>query len=81
MSLEINNDARSERFRDAIAKAFLEILGDDLRYGPWTVMLLSTQETLRVVMTGPRDMYQEWAFDLAGAPEPSDWVDRFRRRW
>jgi hypothetical protein len=81
LSLEITNDPKSERFRDAVAKAFLEILGDQIQYGPWTVILRSTQQTLRVVMTGPRDTHQEWAFDLAGAPEPAEWVDRFRRRW
>jgi hypothetical protein len=79
MSLEITNDARSERFRDPVARAFLEILGHELQYGPWTVVLRSNWETLRVVMTGPGDTRQEWAFDIAGAPEPAEMADQFRR--
>ena len=64
MSLEITNDTRSERFRDVVAKAFVEILGHDLQYGPWTVMLRSERKTLCVVMTGPDDRREEWAFSL-----------------
>lgn len=64
MSLEINNDSRSERFRDVVARAFVEILGQDLQYGPWTVILRSEPRTLCVVMTGPGDRREEWAFNL-----------------
>jgi hypothetical protein len=80
MSLEITNDARSERFRDTIAKVFREILGADLQYGPWTVILRSTQQTLQVVMSGPDDTRHEWAFDIAAAPEPAAVADQIRRR-
>jgi hypothetical protein len=80
MSLEISNDDCSERFRDLVARAFLEILGPELQYGPWTVMLRSNRQTLCVVMTGPREMRQEWAFDIAGDPGPEEMADQFRRR-
>jgi hypothetical protein len=79
MSLEITNDARSERFRDLVARAFLEILGPELQYGPWTVILRSDRDTLRVVMTGPRHTHQEWAFDIAGVAGPAEMADQFRR--
>ena len=64
MSLEISNDSPSERFRDRVARAFVEVLGDDLQYGPWTVILRSERRTLCVVMTGPGQRREEWAFDL-----------------
>jgi hypothetical protein len=80
MSLEITNDARSERFRDLMARTFVELLGRELPYGPWTLTLRSDHETLSVVMTGPEKTRQEWAFDIAGAPEPAQIAAQFRRR-
>lgn len=63
VSFEITNDSRSERFRDLVARAFVEILGDDLQYGRWTVILRSERQTLSVVMIGPDDRREEWAFN------------------
>jgi hypothetical protein len=80
MSLEITSDDQSERFRDVVARAFLEILGPELPYGLWTVMLRCDRETLCVVMTGPRHMRQEWAFDIAGALGSTEMAEQFRRR-
>ena len=80
MSLEITSDDRSERFRDPVARAFLEILGPELPYGLWTVMLRCDQETLCVVITGPKHMRQEWAFDIADALRSSEMAEQFRRR-
>jgi hypothetical protein len=73
MSFEITNDSRSERFRDLVAKAFIEILGQELQYGPWNVVLRSEREILSVVMTGPDDSREEWAFtlDRSGARAPA----------
>lgn len=84
MSLEITNDTRSERFRDVVARTFVEILGPDLQYGPWTVILRSERKTLCVVMTGPDDRREEWAFSLdhsrVQSPEPmtAELRQRFR---
>ena len=85
MSLEISNDSPSERFRDLVARAFVEILGEDLQYGPWTVILRSEPKTLCVVMTGPEDTREEWAFNLdhsraQGPEEMTAQLRRFRPR-
>jgi hypothetical protein len=85
LSLEISNDSPSERFRDLVARAFVEILGDDLQYGPWTVILRSERKTLCVVMTGPEDTREEWAFNLDhssvhGPEEMTAQLRRFRPR-
>jgi hypothetical protein len=83
LSLEITNDRRSERFRDLVSKAFVEILGHDLQYGPWTVMLRSERETLSVVITGPDDAREEWAFDLDrwGTRGPAEMAAQLRQRF
>jgi hypothetical protein len=83
LSLEINNDSRSERFRDVVARAFVEILGPDLQYGPWTVILRSEPRTLCVVMTGPGDRREEWAFDLdhSRVQGPEEMMTQLRRRF
>jgi hypothetical protein len=83
LSLEIDNDSRSERFRDLVARVFVEILGQDLQYGPWTVILRSEPETLCVVMTGPGDRREEWAFDLdhSRAQGPEHMMAQLRRRF
>ena len=78
MSLEITNDARSERFRDLVARAFLEILGHELAQVVEHVAH-DDRETLCVVMTGPGNTRQEWAFDIAGDPGPAEMADQFRR--
>ena len=82
MSLEINNDSRSERFRDVLARAFVEILGDDLQYGPWTVILTSEPRLLSVVMTGPGERREEWAFNLehSRVQGPEEWTAQLRQR-
>ena len=85
MSLEISNDSPSERFRDLVARVFVEILGEDLQYGPWTVILRSERKTLCVVMTGPEDTREEWAFNLdhsrvQGPEEMTAQLRRFRPR-
>ena len=83
MSFEITNDSRSERFRDLVARAFVEILGDDLQYGPWSVMLRSERKTLSVVMTGPDDTRQEWAFSLDHSSDqgPAEMAAQLRNRF
>jgi hypothetical protein len=83
MSLEITTDRRSERFRNLIAKAFVEILGPELQYGPWTVLLRSERQVLCVVMTGPEEMREEWAFTLdhSSVPEPSAVADELGQRF
>ena len=83
MSLEINNDSRSERFRDMVARTFVEILGHDLQYGPWTVILRSEPKTLCVVMTGPDDTREEWAFNLdhPRAHGPAEMAAQLRQRF
>jgi hypothetical protein len=81
VSFEINNDPRSERFRDIVARAFVEILGPRLRYGPWNVSLRSQRTILSVVMTGPEGAYEEWAFALAsGDTGPETMYDALRQR-
>ena len=79
MSLEITNDPPSERFRDVVAKAFLEVLGSELQYGPWTVTLRSNPRKLSIVMTGPGDTRHEWAFDIVGADAFEAVADQLRR--
>jgi hypothetical protein len=64
VSLEITTDRGSERFRNLVSRAFVEVLGHELQYGPWTVMLRSEREMLCVVLTGPGDTREEWAFHL-----------------
>jgi hypothetical protein len=83
LSLEITNDSPSERFRDLVARAFVEILGPDLQYGPWTVVLRSERKTLCVVMTGPDDTREEWAFSLdhSRAQGPADMAAQLRQRF
>ena len=83
MSLEITNDTRSERFRDLVARTFVEILGHDLQYGPWTVILRSERRILCVLMTGPDDRREEWAFDLdpSGVHGPEEMTAQFRQRF
>jgi len=82
LSLEISNDSRSERFRDMVARAFVEILGDDLQYGPWTVILRSEPRILCVVMTGPGQRREEWAFNLepSRVRGPEEWTAQLRQR-
>ncbi len=82
LSLEIRNDSLSERFRDLVARAFVEILGDDLQYGPWTVILRSEPRTLCVVMTGPDRRREEWAFNLdhSRVQGPQEWTAQLRQR-
>jgi hypothetical protein len=81
LSLEITNDSRSERFRDALARAFVEILGDDLQYGPWTVILTSEPRLLSVVMTGPGQRREEWAFNLEHSRvQGPEWTAQLRQR-
>jgi hypothetical protein len=82
LSLEISNDSPSERFRDLVARAFVEILGDDLQYGPWTVILRSEPRTLCVVMTGPGHRREEWAFNLehSRVQGPEEWTAQLRQR-
>jgi hypothetical protein len=82
LSLEISNDSPSERFRDLVARAFVEILGDDLQYGPWTVILRSQPRILCVVMTGPGHRREEWAFNLdhSRVQGPEEWVAQLRQR-
>ena len=82
MSLEISNDSPSERFRDLVARAFVEILGDDLQYGPWTVILRSEPRILSVVMTGPGQRREEWAFNLdhSRVQGPEEWAAQLRQR-
>lgn len=79
VSFEITNDSRSERFRDLVARAFVEILGQDLQYGPWTVMLRSEREILCVVMTGPDDRREEWAFRFSDTRGPMEMADQLRQ--
>jgi hypothetical protein len=83
MSLEITTDSRSERFRDVVAKAFVEILGRELQYGPWTVMLRSERQMLCVVMTGPDEAREEWAFsfDLSNGRGPAAIADELWQRF
>jgi hypothetical protein len=83
LSLEITNDSRSERFRDTVARAIVEILGHDLQYGPWTVILRSERKTLCVVMTGPDDTREEWAFNLehSRAHGPAEMAAQLRQRF
>jgi hypothetical protein len=83
LSLEISNDSPSERFRDRVARAFVEILGQDLQYGPWTVVLRSDPRTLCVVMTGPGDRREEWAFNLdhSRVQGPEEMMAQLRRRF
>jgi hypothetical protein len=83
LSLEINNDSRSERFRDMVARVFVELLGPDLQYGPWTVILRSEPKVLCVVMTGPGDRREEWAFDLdrSRSQGPEEMMAQLRRRF
>jgi len=82
LSLEISNDSPSERFRDLVARAFVEILGDDLQYGPWTVILRSEPRILSVVMTGPGHRREEWAFNLehSRVQGPEEWAAQLRQR-
>ena len=82
LSLEISNDSPSERFRDLVARAFVEILGDDLQYGPWTVILRSEPRILSVVMTGPGQRREEWAFNLdhSRVQGPGEWAAQLRQR-
>ena len=83
VSFEITNDSRSERFRDLVARAFVEILGEDLQYGRWTVMMRSERKTLCVVMTGPDDTREEWTFslDLSSAQAPPEMTAQLRERF
>lgn len=66
-----------------MAKAFVEIIGHELQYGPWTVMLRSERQILCVVMTGPDDTHEEWAFNLglSGLQAPAEMVDELRKRF
>jgi hypothetical protein len=80
VSFEITSDRYSERFRDLVSEALLEIVGHERRYGAWTVMLRSELDVLYVVMTRPDDTRQEWAFDLSGARRSADVADQLRRR-
>jgi hypothetical protein len=83
LSLEITNDSPSERFRDLVARTFVEILGPNLQYGPWTVVLRSERKTLCVVMTGPDDTREEWAFSLdhSRLQRPADMAAQLRQRF
>ena len=83
VSFEIINDRRSERFRDLVARAFVEILGDDLQYGRWTVMLRSERQSLSVVMVGPDDRREEWAFNptLSSAEGSVEMAAQLRQRF
>jgi hypothetical protein len=83
VSLEITTDGGSERFRNVVAKAFVEVLGPDLQYGPWTVRLRSERETLCVVMTGPGDTREEWSFHLGPsiAQAPAQMKAQLRQRF
>jgi hypothetical protein len=81
MSFEITNDTPSERFRDLVSQALCEMVGHELQYGSWTVMLRAEQEVLYVVMTRPDDRRQEWVFDLSSARRPAEVADQLRRRF
>jgi hypothetical protein len=83
VSFEITNDSRSERFRDLVARAFVEILGEDLQYGRWTVMMRSERKSLCVLMTGPDDTREEWRFDLdrSNAQAPVEMTAQLRERF
>jgi hypothetical protein len=81
LSLEITNDSRSERFRDLVARTFVEILAQDLRYGPWTVILRSERKHLSVVMTGPDDTREEWTFNLDRAQAPGEMMSELWERF
>ena len=83
LSLEITNDNRSERFRDVVSRVLVEILGEDLQYGPWTVRLRSERQTLCVLMTGPDDTREEWALNLdhPRAPGPAEMAAQLRERF
>jgi hypothetical protein len=72
MSFEITADRRSECFRDLVAEAFVEIVGDRLRYGCWTVVLRTDREVLHVAMTRPDDTRREWFFAVSDADRPAD---------
>jgi hypothetical protein len=80
VSFEITSDGYSERFRDLVSEALLEIVGHERQYGSWTVLLRSERDVLYVVMTGPNDTRQEWAFELSGAQRSADVADQLRRR-
>jgi len=82
LSLEITNDSPSERFRDLVARAFVEILGDDLQYGPWSVILRSEPRVLCVVMTSPGQRREEWAFSLdhSRGQGPEEMTAQLRQR-
>jgi len=80
VSFEITSDGYSERFRDLVSEALLEIVGHERQYGSWTVMLRSELNVLYVVMTRPDDTRQEWAFDLSGAQRSADVADQLRRQ-
>ena len=81
MSFEITTDGRSERYRDLVSQAFIELVGDELQYGSWTVTLRAEPEFLRVVMTGPDETRDEWVFGLSGADGPSEVADQLRRQF
>jgi hypothetical protein len=72
MSFEIITDHRSECFRDLVAEAFVEIVGDELQYGCWTVALRTEREVLYIAMTRPDDTCREWAFAVSAVDRPAD---------
>jgi hypothetical protein len=83
VSFEITTDHGSERFRNLVARAFAEVLGRELQYGPWSVNLRSEREVLRVVMTGPGETREEWAFSLdhSRGQGPAGTVAQLRQRF
>ena len=70
MSFEITTDRRSECFRDLVAEALVEIVGDRLQYGCWTVVLRTEGDTLYVAMTSPDETRREWVFAISDADRP-----------
>ena len=79
MSLEIENDPESERFRDRVSRALADALGPDLQYGRWTVSLRSESQRLSVRMTGP-EVREEWAFERANGRDPVDLAEELTMR-
>jgi hypothetical protein len=72
MSFEITADHRSECFRDLVAEAFVDIVGERLQYGCWTVVLRTEHEVLYVAMTCPDDTRREWGFAVSDVARPAD---------
>jgi hypothetical protein len=58
------------------------MLGPDLPYGPWKVMLQAEGDVLCVVMTGPDAAREEWEFDVGRALDAHDTIlDQLRLRF